>query len=302
MSLSNLAEYESCCDKFESMYTFIAHDVTWSDLSEYVHKMLDRIKSIKDQTKRKYLNDRVYTLLTYVDDKKSDNKVNSIILVGQELVEIPLNSSQKGTLTEYRIPNIIYQNQSKFNLDYVTDLFFNFSFRDVFKVKNTDIEHIQMNSNKKKVLMSSKLAKVDLNDYVQKNTTGVCLFHGVSSFLKTFKMANSYVFTKILTDEEIFDVFDRDETLSIHRALEEALGYIQIEKKAHLIKFGKDILENAHNVQTLYCSSNKVTRVKKYFSKNDLKPKILTVLTLEKGDISDTLSNDYGGTIAVMYY
>ena len=302
MSLSNLAEYEGCYDKFESMYTFIVHDVTWSDLSEYVHKMLDRIKSIKDTTKRKYLNDRVYTLLTYVDDKKSDNKVNSVILVGQELVEIPLNSSQKGTLTEYKIPNIIYQNQSKFNLDYVTDLFFNFSFRNVFKVKNTDIEHIQMNSNKKKVLMSSKLAKVDLNDYIQKNTTGVCLFHGVASFLKTFKMANSHVFTKILTDKEIFDVFDKDETLSIHRALDEALGYIQIEKKAHLIKFGTDIIKYNYNVKTLYCSPDKVVRATHHFSKNKLKPIILTVPILEKGDIGDTLSNDYGGTIAVMHY
>lgn len=302
MSISDWDEYKSYSDKFDSMYTFIVHDKTYSDLLEYIHKMLDRIKSIKDTTKRKYLNDRVYTLSTYVDDKKSDNKVNSVILVGQELFEIPLNSSQKGVLVEYNIPSIIYFNQSKFNIDYIVDMFYNFSFRHVFRVKNTDIDHIQMNENKKKILMSTKLSKFDADEYIKKNVTGKCIFHGVSSFLKTLKLANSHVYTNLLTNDEIFNIFEREETLSIHRSLEEVLGYVQNEKKSHLIKFGKDIIDSAHKVKTLYCSSDKIKRVNNFFSKNSLNPEIIMVHSLEKGDIGTTLHDDYGGTVAVMHY
>ena len=303
MSLSNLEEYRSHRDKFESMYTFIVHSVTGQEFLDYLHKMLDRIKSIKDATKKKYLNDRLYELVTFVDNKnKPDGKLNSVILLGPELIEIKLSDKHKNTLTEYNIHHITYHNQPKFDIDYVADLFFNFSFREVIRIKNTDVEHIQMNANKRKIVMSCKLSKIDLTDYIKKSTSGKCVIHGISSSLKTLKIPNCNIFTKLMDDNEIFEVFELEETLSIHKSLQESLDCIQNEKKSHLIKFGKDIIDNAHNVKTIFCSHDKIKRVKNYFSQHSLNPEIFLVLSIKKGDVGDLLHDQYGGTIAVMYY
>ena len=53
-TINNLDQYTEHTDKFESLYTIIMYHTTGQEFTNYIQKLLDKLKCIKDSVKRKY--------------------------------------------------------------------------------------------------------------------------------------------------------------------------------------------------------------------------------------------------------
>lgn len=300
MIITDLDKYKDHNDKFESLYTFIVHNTTKDEFTKFVYNLLDKVNTIKDNIKKKYLNDRLYSLILYTNSMKNDF-INSIILLGNSIDEIELSRKHIFTLNDYNIQNINVSNDRQYNIKFLKDLFFDFDFYDVINIKNKEVQHLKINTTKSKIISHGNIDKFELDEYITKNITKECLFHGVSSVLKTLKKYN-LVFNKHLTNEEIFKIFTDNEMKKLHMQLNDLLGYLPNENKSHLVKYGKDIIKNDYNVKTLFCIHDKYDKVKSYFDEKSLSPNIISIKSLESNDVYYTLRDDFSGFIAEMYY
>jgi hypothetical protein len=299
--MNTLDTYKDNKDKFQSLYTYIVYDTENKEMINTLYKQLETISKMGDNIKKKYLNDRIYQLILYYKNKK-DSVINVVILLGKEIVEIALSKKQKQTLKEYKFPKIITKRGYNFHIDYLKDVFFNFNFRDVIHINNKKYNHCVMNNNKSKIVSNGNISSIDIQEYINKLNNKV-LLHGVSSILKSLKSTNNImVNTKNLNKDKILDIFADSDILDVHNDLINVFEDMSNEKKSHLVKFGKDIIEHAYNVKTIYCVKKKKNKIEKFFTKEGYSPNIISVESLEKNDIADSLKRDYNGVIAVMYY
>jgi hypothetical protein len=145
-----------------------------------------------------------------------------------------------------------------------------------------------------------------LIDYINKNIKNKCVIHGVSSVLKNLKHDQHWIFTKKLTDDEILDLYKKEEIQLIHQELADHFAMLQNEKCLHRLVFGKDIQKGIlqMTLKTLYCSEEKYEKLMKNIPNKYLTPnfQIYKVNILEKGDPGDLLKMNFSGAMGITYF
>ena len=131
----DFTKYSKHKDKFDSLYTIILNNCNKEEIIKYLYDKLDKLKNVKDITRRKYINNRLFSLITYFKTNKYEKPLSSIVLLGIDINEIKLTKKDKNTLTEYSLPKIIFKNDKYFDVEYLTSLFNNFKFYNIIKVK-----------------------------------------------------------------------------------------------------------------------------------------------------------------------
>ena len=212
-------------DKFESNYTIIVNNLTIEQIKKQLHKKLDHISTIKDNVRRKYLNDRVYSLIEHLNTFPEENVNTCIYLLGKTISIIPLSKQHASTLDQWSIPKFIFMNGEYFEIDYIKDLLFNNEYYDTIKINNKQLTHIQLNKIKQRKILDKDISNgFDLLDYISDNTKGKTLVHGQSSITKSLKPTDKIlVFTKELSDDQIFKEYNKDLMLQVHQEVQDLI-------------------------------------------------------------------------------
>ena len=100
--------FKNIKDKKETLFTIIIYEKTAKFLIEDIQQKLQNIKKMKDSFRQKIINDRLYNLKCLIE-KKYNDKINLIILCGEEINIEELSKKQINILKEYNILNYIFK-------------------------------------------------------------------------------------------------------------------------------------------------------------------------------------------------
>lgn len=305
MLIPELEPYRNVTDKYESLMTFLVHDITVKELNDKLYHRLNMIKTIKNTFKRKYINDRLYNFIEYFKEYDLNTIINAIFLVSTEIIDIPLNEKYMSIIKEYDINNFIIKYNNNFEINYINDLLTNLNFRTILHLNNTKLEHIILNNTKRKVIHTEDSKDMNLIKYMQDTQiTKRCMIHGISGQLKNFKSVDHFVINKHLTDEQILEMFDNYDMTVLHNKLTEVMSYMSNEKMTDKLLIGKELQTGIkdYQVKTLFCTPKMYEKLTSVFPKEYLNFEIIQVRSLEIGDVVDTLDKNYKGIIGVKYY
>jgi len=162
----DLDKYKNIVDRYDSLYTIIVYNTNINELVDFIYHKLEKIKIIKNIYKRKHINDRLYFFKQYIDDTIKKDKINSIFLLGKDIIEFELTKSEIKVLSEYNIKPIIFKSGEYFDIDYVNNLLTDFTFYTVIHIMDKNMKHIVLNSTKKKIINEDSIDNINLDEYI----------------------------------------------------------------------------------------------------------------------------------------
>jgi hypothetical protein len=291
-------------DRFESHFTIIAHDLTLDKTLENLKHHLNIIDKLSDRVKRNFLYDRLNNFKTNLEKQPIEGKINCIFLIGEETVQIALIIEWLAILKEFSVDNWMFKYGEYFHIDYLRSLLTDHIFADVISVNNTKLQHCQVNSTKRKVIYSADTKNVDLTQYLQENVKTKCVIHGVSSVIKNFKSDKHMVYTRVLKDDEIMEIFEKATSLENNKEFEEWLNNMQNPKLTHRLVFGKDIQKkmSTREIKKVYCTDDMKKKIKSKLPIELQNFDICVLKEYERGDSASRLQNDFGGIVGITYY
>lgn len=294
-------------DKFESLYMLIVHEIETTELIEKVSHQIKLINTVQDSMKRKYLNDRMFGFKTYLTTQKynkENEKISKVFFIFEETEEVDLKKEWKQVLSDFQVENYIFKYGGVFDIDYLVDLFTDISFKNVVAVRNNVLQHMHLNSTKKRTICTKDEKSLDVEKYVKENIKEPCVVHGSSVALKNFKSDEHIIIHKHLKDEEVLDEFSNLHNKAVLTELAEVLGYIQNPKMMHRVIFGKDIGKGIKNqtIKTIFCTKDIYDKMQKNIDPSLLNFDIKVVFVKDEGDVADVIKTQYNGAIGFTYY
>ena len=305
-----LENYLNLINKSESLFTFIIYNLNSKAIKNKIKKKMENIKKISNSFKRRQLSNRLNIFLLFIDKKYTDEKINSVFLVFDEVVEVKLSKKKIKILNEYDIHNFVYKYGNTFFIEYINDLFNDFNFVNVLNVKNNLLIHFQINSTKKKIIHKMNLTKMKelekIDKYIQEQNLKFIII-GNSPKIKQISENNViYKVNDIISDNEIIDVFS---------------NYEKKEKQSILKKYIDNINNPSYDGKIIYGNFKEyilpefeMYKLEKLFYHSTLKKNILNmdqsyinfeiheIHSLKKNDLGDILLNNYGGFFGLKYY
>lgn len=305
-----LEKYLSIKDKKETLFTIIIYDKDNKFFVADIEQKLKNIQKMKDNFRKQTINDRLYNLKCFLENKNKENdKINSVILCGEEIEMINLDKSQIKVLKEYNIINYNFIYDDHFHINFVNDLFYNFNFYYSIHI-GKNITYYKINSSKKKKIQEDKFNLKDciskIEYFLDKNKEKV-IIHGNSQINK--KIDNKFILEKYndyKSDEEIVICF---QNIDIKEKQKEFKKYISnlhdpsIENKLIYGSFEKGIkpeIEN-YSVKKLFVHKDSETHLNK-LDNSLLNFEIIIIDTLTNNDPGHELKNNYGGFFGIKYY
>ena len=299
-----LKKYQNITDKFNSLFTFVVYDTKFNDFKIFLKEKLEKIQNISNNYKKKYLNDRLYNFILYIEDNYKDGDIiNSLYLISNKIDEYPLTEELK-ILRYFNIKNILYFNDEYYKIDYIEDLFYNKDYKNILNINNKNLKYFLITKTKSKLIEEINSSKLNINEYIKEKNIKLCLIHGVSSSIKKLEVKPHLIYNKNLNNEEILDEFYKYNMTLSHKRLNETIDLIKNEKTIHRVVFGKDIINaiNYNQIKTLFCSPKKLKKVFNTFDNDLLNFEIIEIKSISNGDISERFRKDFNGIIGYTYY
>ena len=159
MKISDLDNYITIKGNHDSLFTIIIHNTDRQSFTSELKTRLKKCQNITNKFKKKLINDRIYSLICYIEELKSINTLNCVILVNSHIHLFHLTKKQISTLNDYSIKKINFIYDTVFHIDFIIDLFTNLDFNDVINVDKYTAKHTIFNKNKKKELTTFNLQK-----------------------------------------------------------------------------------------------------------------------------------------------
>jgi hypothetical protein len=303
-------EYFMAYEPNPIMITCIIYNYNIITFISELYEQLEKIKHIKNPKTRSLSNDRIYSLIQYIDKWDKEIKINHIFLIDKDVHEHKLRNREIGLLKEFNKNNMCIYFENKFKIDYLIDFFTNFNYYDVFECNRLHVNYINITQTKSKTIKSSSCKNEDdLDTFVSENKNNsnkYCVIHGQSTLLKKYQ-SKWTVFNKKLENKDIIDEIENTKTYENHKKLETVFDYINDERKLHLVIYGKIKVEikNAieeYRIKELYCNEERLSIVKKQLPNEYYNFPIIIIKKLKDGDISDKLLKDFKGAIGISYY
>jgi len=298
-------QFKNTEDKFNSLFTIITHNIQVNEIITKLYHRLGILKNISDSYKRKYLNNRVYSLINYLKGRKPEEISNNVFLISKTINIIPITKKQQALLQEYNVNPFIIKNGPKFEIDYINALLNDTIFKHAIHIQNKKLTHIKLNNTKRKIIYTKESSKLDIEGYITENIHEKCVIFGsFGSHAQQLKKMDHYLIGKQLNDDDILEIYGREAILENHKALEECFSHMTNEKMMDRIVTGKDILKAIKNymIQKLFCTTETLQKVKTAFDEKYLNFEIIEIKSLKKSDIGYILYRDYKGMIGLTYY
>ena len=315
---SLFSEYKEITDKYESLFMIVVHGITAATVHENIMYQIAKVGNIKNNVKRKYLNDRLYNFSVYLTEQKyfqTNELINKVFLISDNNTEITMEKKWVTLINHYDVPKYIFKNGDTFDIVYLIDLLTNENYKNVIVLKNNTATHIHFTDTKKRENCKFDLKNKKLEDYLKENIKNDdCVVHGVSSSFKNLTVDKSNVKTVVvenvyLKDEELRIEFNKLKMHELHKKLQETLDHINNPKMMDRILVGNQILDNLKNqmVKTIFCTPPRHKKLLELFSENDIANCEIIVVTPLSHDnnLNDpvmTLRKNYNGIIGMTYY
>jgi hypothetical protein len=307
--MNDLEKYRNITDKYQSLFTILTYNTLLDDILGRLTNQLKIIQTIKSSYKRKYINDRLYKFICFLKetDLSDKNKFNYIFLIDDTIEYIKLSKKQINILNEYNIINYTFIFDDYFHIDYLIDLFTNFTFNDVIYLDKKIGKHYLINTNKKKIINQFSCSKEsDITQYISKNTLNKCLIHGQNTILKKLTVNNILVFNKKLNNDEIINAFMDEQMKENHKQLKKCFDML-LDKDNHLVVYGKldkeikEAIEN-YKIKKLFVHIDVLSKLHQLISKEYFNFDVIEINSIDKNDIGKQLLVNYNGIIGISYY
>ena len=302
MKISDLDNYTTIKGNHDSLFTIIIHNTDRQSFTSELKTRLKKCQNITNKFKKKLINDRIYSLICYIEELKSINTLNCVILVNSDIHLFHLTKKQISTLNDYSIKKINFIYDTVFHIDFIIDLFTNLDFNDVINVDKYTAKHTIFNKNKKKELTTFNLQKdqskatEQLSEYILKQIKEKCILYGISPILKS--ISNKKIIEIINGNsslEDLSPIFDKYyQEKSKLRIKEHSNKIILVDIDGVLAKWPERYIQ--------FVNEREDTNFDNLIDKSYINFEIIPITSYEKGDSGDILMTNYGGIIAIAYY
>jgi hypothetical protein len=312
-----LKEYKSIEETTETLISFIFINKSYHVVLNTLQDNLDKASKITNIVKKNKINNRFYSLLKYIENNYVEESIlNSIFLVGDKIFEYKLNQKEIKTSEEYNFQKIFIKCDTFFYVDYMIDLFYNFTFIYGLKITKNDLYVFQLNKNKEKEVNSYK--NINENriyeeiDNIRKNYNykDIIILYGNSSLLgKLNHKSEKMIIEKEKSyREDIYNIYQSEIIKNNNLLLEKKLLDLQNPNtNTDLYIFGKlkEGIKEAiemYMVKELYIEEKKLERLRKIVDHSFLNFKIIEIKSIQDGDSAYHFIKDYNGIMAIKYY
>lgn len=293
-------------DKYESLYIFTIYDKTTKDLIKYLFEYLKKIKNISNGFKKKYLNDRIYSFIELLQEEGSDDVVNKIYFIGENIFQFNLFDVSIELFKNYNIDNIIIKYGDKYNIDFIKEFLFDDSIKHLIEEHNSKFFHYHINKSKGRRLHNEfYLKKVDIVDYMNTIFVGdKIVYLGNAINIKKVSVEKYIAIDRRVNDTQIFELFEKDILIQNNKKLQVIMGCITNTKMMDKILFGSDLVKaiKNHQVKTICCTQKMKDKLHKVYSVDYLNFEILVVKSFDDGDSTFILESNYKGIIGLKYF
>lgn len=310
-----LNNYKQIEENSDTLFNIYIYDKKVSEIIEFVQGQINKAQKITNPLKKNKINNRLYILLKYINDLYNENSIiNSIFLICDKIIEYKLNNNEIKTAKEYNFVNIFLKTDAIFYVEYFIDLFHNFDFIYSIKINKNDVQIGKLNKNKEKELEKIKVNnESQLTEAIDKirniyNYSNYIVIHGNSNLIINFEKKNIIVRNELLNKDSIYNLYENEIIKKNNQELEKRLNDIKNEKtNLDLYIFGKLKVEikeaiESYSIKELYIEEKKLEKLKTFIDNTLLNFKIITIKSLEGGDIADSFIKDYNGIMGIKYY
>lgn len=297
-------------EKERYSYTILVHSYINEDLIDSTKKKLENInKKIKDTHKKKFINDRIYSFITYLESAFNlKEKINSIFFINSKVNSIQLSKNEYSFCLKWNIMKYYMDYDDKFDVEYLTNLFSTDQIKIAFRFDKSNYQVVELDSVKFRVAENhTNMEEDSINFHITKLKPLV--LYGTNQILKKLQHLESNGITislKNISNEELIDIINK-KTITNNQEMfrKEFLDNINNPSVMDKLLFGKNEVGNAINnfmVKKLFVNPKIYNNLKENVDSSTLNFEVIIVQPLEPGDYGQTLNKDYGGIVALKYY
>ena len=311
-----LNEYKKYEENNETLITIYFYNYKKEDAIILIGKELNKISLIQHISKKKKLNDRFYNLKLKFERMNDNVTINSLFLLNDDIFEHKFNNEEIKTINEYKLRDLYIKKDTKFDIDYILDLFTNFDFNNVCNINKNNLIFKKLNNNKKKIISESKYSNEKnmiefINNYISDHKINEILVHGLNNYTKCLKNEkNNKIIVKDseMNDNEINLYFFNRKYEKNNDLLEKKLNELNNPNtNLDLFVFGKlkkEILESIeyYQLKELYIEERKLEKLKQFIDNSYLNFTIIPIKSINDNDIASKFINDYNGLMGIKYY
>lgn len=291
-------------EKGKLFYTILCYDLTVEQLISKINDKLDKVnKNMKNNFKKKIINQRIFPILEELKENKLNDKLNVIILSGNNLNFYNLTKKEILICRKWNITQFYFESNDKFKIGYLKNLFNENNINIVFKIDNLNLEIKELDKVKSRIIES-----LDINDEEFKKISDKYnpkLIHGSGSYIKKIKNFDE-IYYKKLNNSEIVEKITNYNIISNQNILKsEILNQLENPNLINKILFGKNEVSNGildYMIKILFIDKKLLKSLKKNISSEYLNFKIIEIESLKSGDIGDLFLKNYDGIIGIKYY
>ena len=314
--MNNLNEYRKFEENNETLITIYFYDYKKEDALILIGKELNKISMIQNISKKKKLNDRFYNLKVKFERMNDNVIINSLFLLNDCIFEHKFSVEELKTINEYKLRDLYIKKDTKFDIDYILDLFTNFEFNHVCDINKNNLKFKKLNNNKKKIISEIKFSNEKImiehiNNYILEHKINEILAYGLNNNIKCLKSEkNSKIIVKDseMSDNEINLYFFNRKYEKNNDLLEKKLNELNNPNtNLDLFVFGKlkkEILESIeyYQLKELYIEERKLEKLKQFIDESFLNFTIIPIKSINDNDVASKFINDYNGLMGIKYY
>lgn len=286
-------------------FTIMTYNLKVENIIQKINDKLNKVNSnMKNNFKKKIINQRLYPVLEYLKDLKINDLLNVIILSGDELKIFNLSKEELLICNKWEFTNFYFESDDKFKIGYLKNLLNENNLNIIFELENQLLKIIEIDKVKSRIIERKNIENEDdFNKIIKKLNPK--LIYGTGSFLKKLKFLEN-INLKKLNKKEIIEKITKTEILKNHKILQnEILSQLQNPNLMNKFLFGKSEISKGildYMVQKLFITKKLLKSLKKNISNEYLNFKIVIIDKYENGDIGETFIKNYDGIIAIKYY
>ena len=300
----------------ETLITIFVYDKIASSFIKYLESQLEKAKNISNPTKKHKINNRLYSMVNFINNNfQETDMINNIFLINDDILRYNLNEDEIKIAKEYNFDKIIIRNENIFLIDYFLDLFRNFNFIYNIKINKSEYCISKFNKNKSKEIQNGKINNesniISNIDLIRKteNYKDIIIIYGNSPFInKIGNIKNIIVKSEFLNNSDLYNIY-LDELMKKNIIdLEKRLNDMNNEKtNLDLYLFGKLKIEikdaiETYSIKELYIEDRKLEKLKEFIDESYFNFKIISIRSLESGDLAESFIKNYNGIMGIKYY
>lgn len=306
--IDELYKFSKSTDKFS--YSVLIHSTINQELIETIKKKLENInKKINNSYKKKFINERIYSLITYLESVfKQTDEINSIFLIDKKINQLDFTKSEKNFCKTWNIPKLIFEYDDHFHIDYLTELLSIKHVKTIFKFDKSNYSVVEMDNTKSRTIEThSSLDESSIESMVlQHKPLLLCGLNQILKKLTYLEERNISVEIRNITNEEIMELIQiKIIKENQDKFREEILDNITNPNVQDKIIFGKKEIGAAiqgYMIKKLFINPKMLKILKEKAEPSLLNFEINIVKSIESGDHGYTLNKNYDGMVGLKYY